>query len=90
MAPMLSTAAARRYAALVKISRQCLLGARGLSWGWVSALDLECKQSLLLTRIAATENDSLCAPIEKLTAFLELESSIRAKVAISARKDTAC
>jgi hypothetical protein len=27
---------------------------------------------------------------EKLTAFLELESSIRAKVAISARKDTAC
>jgi hypothetical protein len=48
------------------------------------------KRSLLLTRIAATENDSLCAPIEKLTAFLELESSIRAKVAISARKDTAC
>jgi hypothetical protein len=36
------------------------------------------EQSGLLTRIATTESGSLCRADEKLTAFLELESAIRA------------
>jgi hypothetical protein len=48
------------------------LSKAGWSWGCVSAID-----SGLLPHIAATDGISLCTPMEKLTAFVELESATR-------------
>ena len=54
------------------------LSKAGWSWSCVATVDREGEQSSWLTHIAATVDASLCTPDEKLTAFLELESAIRA------------
>jgi hypothetical protein len=49
----------------------------GWSLGWVSPVDSQGEQSGSLMHIAVTENVTLCAPSEKLTAFVELTWLIR-------------
>jgi hypothetical protein len=54
--------------------RQSRVGVGAVSQPWI----LRDGQSGLLMRTATTESVSLCAPMKKLTAFLELKSAIRA------------
>jgi hypothetical protein len=50
------------------------LGKAGWSWGWVSAIDCQGKQSGLLTRTAMTEGALLCVPTNCSARLLNLNA----------------
>ena len=52
---------------------------RGWSWGWVAALDCEGRTIWTADAHRGNGKDFIVRPDEKLTAFFELESAVRAR-----------